>query len=137
MKVLISRDRIVEWTGEIDPQRRAKCLDFPVPSSTYDPWFEDYWEAMDICNGANGSPVCPVRARCLHRALINNERWGVWGGMLHMDRKRLKDLFPNDPEKWQWQPPTVKRPTPTPDVLIVKGRVASRAYLTPTAPLPS
>lgn len=109
MKVLISRDGIVEWTGDVDPARRAKCLDFPVPSDKYDPWFADYWEAMDICNGANGS-VCPVRDRCLRRALINNERWGVWGGMLHMDRKRLKDQHPNRPEMWTWQPPSISPP---------------------------
>lgn len=129
MKVLISRDGIVEWTGDADPSKRAKCLNFPIPSAAYDPWFEgDCWEAMDVCNGVNGSPVCPVRERCLRRALINNERWGVWGGMLHFDRKRLKDEFPDQPERWTWKPPSVRRPEPIEEVLVLNGRVVSRPF---------
>lgn len=115
MKVLISRDGIVEWTGDSDAGRRARCLDFSTPSGDYDPWFEgDVWEAMDICNGLPGAPACPMRERCLRRALINNERWGVWGGMLHNDRKKLKDKYPDQPEKWTWHPPSIKRPKPVP-----------------------
>lgn len=135
--MLISRDGLVEWTGDTDPTRRAACLDFPVPRAGFDPWFEDYWEAMAICNGASGGPVCPVRERCLRRALKNNERFGVWGGMLHGDRKRLKDLYPNEPEMWTWQPPSVNPPKKRDQPPRVNGRVVSRRYWTQTGPPPS
>ena len=106
--VLFSRDSVVEWTGETDPSRRALCLDFPTPSPDFDPWFREAPEAQQICNGSSGGPVCPVRDRCLKRAMVNNERHGVWGGLLHHDRKRIKDLNPMNPEMWTWQPPTAK-----------------------------
>jgi hypothetical protein len=106
--VLFSRDSIVEWTGDNDPSKRALCLDFPTPTPEADPWFQGSKEAMQICNGTTGGPVCPVRNRCLMRAMVNNERHGVWGGLQHHDRKRIKDENPNDPEKWTWQPPTAR-----------------------------
>jgi WhiB family redox-sensing transcriptional regulator len=33
---------------------------------------------------------CPVQTECLQAALDNNERFGIWGGLLPAERKRLK-----------------------------------------------
>lgn len=33
--------------------------------------------------------VCPVRVECLNYALINNEHWGIWGGLSERDRRKL------------------------------------------------
>lgn len=107
--VLFSRDRAVDWSQQDNPFKEALCRKFGIPLRTYDPWFDDFGEAMSICNGWSGGPVCPMRQRCLKRALLNNEQWGVWGGMLLHDRKALKQLHP-DPEDWQWHPPTYPAP---------------------------
>jgi WhiB family redox-sensing transcriptional regulator len=33
---------------------------------------------------------CPVREKCLAKALRNNEEYGVWGGLTATERRRLK-----------------------------------------------
>ncbi len=33
---------------------------------------------------------CEVRAECLEFALLNNERFGIWGGMSERERHELK-----------------------------------------------
>ena len=38
--------------------------------------------AKAICWG------CPVRTECLADAIVNDVRWGVWGGMGEKDRQR-------------------------------------------------
>lgn len=40
-------------------------------------------EAKTVC------AVCPVVAECLEYALANGERFGVWGGLGPMERRRL------------------------------------------------
>ena len=39
--------------------------------------------AKQVCAG------CDVRAECLEQALSNGERYGVWGGMTDLERRRL------------------------------------------------
>lgn len=104
--VLISRDSIVDWSKDDERDQQALCVKFPVPHTGADPWFDRPHEAIAVCNGTSGGPVCPMRTRCLKRALVNNESWGVWGGMYPHDRKALKRAHPEDPEAWQWHPPT-------------------------------
>lgn len=104
--VLKSRDVPVDWSAQDNPFKEALCRKYPSPLHQHDPWFDDPIEAMAICNGDSGGPVCPMRQRCLKRAMLNNERWGIWGGMYAHDRKVLKDTYPNNPEMWTWQPPT-------------------------------
>lgn len=104
--VLQSRDVPVDWSAQDNPYQEASCRKYPPPRYKADPWFDDMAEAMAICNGEHGNPVCPMRQRCLKRAMVNNERWGIWGGMYAHDRKELKDKYPNNPEMWTWQPPT-------------------------------
>lgn len=41
-------------------------------------------EAKDICNG------CPVKEECLDYALMNGEKFGIWGGYSERERRRIK-----------------------------------------------
>lgn len=40
-------------------------------------------EAKRVCS------QCPTRAACLEWALLNDERYGVWGGLSERERRRL------------------------------------------------
>lgn len=40
-------------------------------------------EAKAIC------ARCPVAARCLAYALEHNERYGIWGGVVERDRRKM------------------------------------------------
>lgn len=40
-------------------------------------------EALDMCR------TCPVRDACLDHALTAREPYGIWGGTVEQDRKRL------------------------------------------------
>ena len=41
-------------------------------------------EAKRICQ------ACAVRDECLEDALLNDERFGIWGGLSERERRRLK-----------------------------------------------
>ena len=43
-------------------------------------------EAKRICVG------CEVKAECLEYALLQDERFGIWGGLSERERRRLKRL---------------------------------------------
>lgn len=45
-------------------------------------------EAKRVCAG------CPARAACLQRALDNDERFGVWGGLSERERRRIRPAVP-------------------------------------------
>ncbi len=60
-------------------------------------WFDDgtIWEAFgdtshfydkarEIC------AACPVRAQCEEYALANKERYGMWGGLTPIERRRIE-----------------------------------------------
>lgn len=34
--------------------------------------------------------ACPVKAECLEMALVNNERYGIWGGVAERERRKLR-----------------------------------------------
>lgn len=34
---------------------------------------------------------CPVRSECLEYALMNNERFGIWGGLSERERRKLRN----------------------------------------------
>jgi WhiB family redox-sensing transcriptional regulator len=83
-----------------------------------DPWFDNSQdggldetdEARDICNGVWDGRVCPLREACLGFALLNNERYGVWGGTSEVDRRAIRKVWPwpggNEPHpEWTWYPP--------------------------------
>lgn len=45
-------------------------------------------EAIAVCR------TCPVQPQCLNDALINGERFGIWGGKSEKQRKRTRALMP-------------------------------------------
>jgi hypothetical protein len=102
--VLKSRLPPVDWSADGDPDREALCRKFPLPDDndvSKDPWFHDMEEAALICNGTYSGVVCPFRSRCLHRALVNNEGSGVFGGLLPIQRKWVRKNVP----KVDWEYP--------------------------------
>jgi WhiB family redox-sensing transcriptional regulator len=40
-------------------------------------------EAKQVCK------KCEVRAECLEYALVNDERFGIWGGLSERERRRM------------------------------------------------
>jgi len=81
----------------------AKCVGFPAQRGS-DPWFDDEEEALQICNGWSDGVVCPARDACLLFSIVNNEAYGVWGGMYADDRATLRRFTPK--EDWEWRPPS-------------------------------
>lgn len=52
----------------------------------------DEWYPEDSCLGNTAKKVCqecPVQVECLEYALVNNERYGIWGGRSPNERKKL------------------------------------------------
>lgn len=41
-------------------------------------------EAKEVCKG------CVVRGDCLEFALVNGEKFGIWGGMSERERRRIR-----------------------------------------------
>ncbi len=41
-------------------------------------------EAKEVCRG------CVVRLQCLEFALVNGEKFGIWGGLSERERRRLR-----------------------------------------------
>jgi len=41
-------------------------------------------EAKEVCRG------CVVRDDCLEYALVNGEKFGIWGGMSERERRRIR-----------------------------------------------
>jgi hypothetical protein len=72
----------------------GKCRKFPAdPVTKFDPWFDDMEESEKVCNGTYDGVVCPIRHRCLIFALVNNEHYGVWGGLLPEQRHWLRQTY--------------------------------------------
>jgi WhiB family redox-sensing transcriptional regulator len=51
-------------------------------------------EAKRICQG------CEVRDECLEYALENGIRFGVWGGLSELERRKLKPASPTRPQRF-------------------------------------
>jgi hypothetical protein len=93
-----------QWFSD-DPMKTAKCVLFPA-TADYDPWYnesddpeavDESEEAKKICNGTDDGRPCPLREQCLEFAVVNNERWGVWGGMTPDERAQVR----KDRRVWQ------------------------------------
>ena len=77
--------RLPEWIDDPGVKcRGVTWLFYPESSAT------EVNQAKNVCNGANGHPVCPHRTRCLHYAIDNREFYGVWGGMSERDRRKVR-----------------------------------------------
>lgn len=88
----------MDWTEQAECQTYPKEIFFPeIVDDSGQEWFDDgtiweafgdtsdyYEEAKSVCD------VCPVRAQCLDHALINKERYGMWGGLTPIERRRIE-----------------------------------------------
>lgn len=58
-------------------------------------------EAKAVCNGTkptkdhHGTAPCPVKKECLEYALLNNEKFGIWGGLSERERRIVKRQIAN------------------------------------------
>lgn len=111
--VLRLRTNAPEWGGWENGEYQANCLDnftehFDNDAHDYGSKYPQ--DALGTCN----NEVCPLRQQCLDFALLNNEQYGVWGGMTEEDRMALRRKFPAKKvdgefvprEEWVWHEPS-------------------------------
>lgn len=117
-----------KWTE--DPATDPKCANF-TPTAEYDAWVDDDMsEAAAVCNGDVDGIVCPQRHECLIFALLNNEHYGVWGGLYPEQRHDLRQRYRwkrGRPIPMEWE---FDNATPQQDLLdAAAAREAERAAL--------
>jgi hypothetical protein len=79
----------VDWFDD------AACRGVPIDefySEERGPYGKLGWQ--DHC------PGCPVRAQCLAFALLNQEKWGVWGGFTPVARRRVLSNLLEETVTW-------------------------------------
>lgn len=91
--VLKSRRLAPDWSADGDLFAEAKCRKFHVTRDR-DPWFDDEEQAAEVCAGTSDGAECPMRSRCLGRALVNNEQYGIFGGFNLQQRRWIRKTFP-------------------------------------------
>src|SRR5262252_3392342 len=64
-------------------QRQANCMGVD-PDLFFPERGASTREAKEVCRG------CVVREDCLEFALVNGEKFGIWGGMSERERRRLR-----------------------------------------------
>jgi WhiB family redox-sensing transcriptional regulator len=64
-------------------QERALCAETD-PEAFFPEKGGSTREAKKICTG------CEVRTECLEYALLNDERFGIWGGLSERERRRIR-----------------------------------------------
>jgi WhiB family redox-sensing transcriptional regulator len=69
--------------GELEWQERALCAQTD-PEAFFPEKGGSTREAKKVC------AACEVRAECLEYALVNDERFGIWGGLSERERRRAK-----------------------------------------------
>ena len=72
-----------EDEGEGDWAERALCAQTD-PEAFFPEKGGSTREAKKVCL------TCEVRDDCLESALMNDERFGIWGGLSERERRRLK-----------------------------------------------
>ena len=72
-------NRIANWPA------LARCRTEQVPSSLF--FSEDLGE---IATAKRVCAACPVMAECLEQAIVNQEPFGVWGGLTEQERARVQ-----------------------------------------------
>jgi WhiB family redox-sensing transcriptional regulator len=68
---------------EVSWQERALCAQTD-PEAFFPEKGGSTREAKKICTG------CEVRSECLEYALLNDERFGIWGGLSERERRRRR-----------------------------------------------
>ena len=134
------RTEAPDWFNEDNPELEAKCVSFPG-TRAYDPWFgteedltdedsdedddviytilQEMEEAKKICKGTDDNRPCPLLSQCLEFAVVNNERFGVWGGMTPDERHSLRKKRRAD---WQAQQDGVQPESSVADWRIMQAR---------------
>jgi WhiB family redox-sensing transcriptional regulator len=89
-----------------------------IPVSTPDHTADTSWLLLAACRGTNTNlffptrgdnrtlrdskkicASCPVRQQCLHQALLDGEKFGVFGGTSERQRRRLRLQTNAQPQK--------------------------------------
>lgn len=52
-------------------------------------------EAKAVC------AICPVRDECLDYALMNGEKFGIWGGTSERERRRIRKIRTIEDPEWR------------------------------------
>lgn len=91
----------IEITSRKAWQDEARCV-----GTDPDAFFPDKGgstrDVKRICNGpADGSDPCPVRAQCLEDAIVNDERFGVFGGLAERERRAISRARPTQQRREQ------------------------------------
>lgn len=88
----------MDWTEEAECRTYPKKIWYPdITDANGDEWFDDgtiweaygdtshfYDEARSICE------TCPVKELCLAHALATKERFGMFGGLTPIERRRIE-----------------------------------------------
>lgn len=72
------------WFPEIIDEDGVEWLDDGTIYEAFGPTDEYYDRARDICE------QCPIREECLARAMEDKERYGMWGGLTPLERRRIE-----------------------------------------------
>lgn len=105
-----------------NPEEDPYCIRFP-PTREFDAWVDDDMDtAQQICNGLamkDGTKMnpCPRRHDCLMFALVNNEHYGVWGGLRPEQRHDMRQRFKNKRNKTPHPQWCFENARPTEDIL--------------------
>ena len=70
-------------SGDKRWQEQANCLGVD-PDLFFPERGASTREAKSVCSN------CEVRADCLEYALVNGEKFGIWGGLSERERRRLR-----------------------------------------------
>jgi WhiB family redox-sensing transcriptional regulator len=82
----MSKPRYVDPVTAAEWEERALCRDVEDQAVFFPPHGNRSAEAAKrICRR------CPVADECLETALLNDERFGIWGGMTEKERRELKE----------------------------------------------
>lgn len=78
-----ARGRRTYDIGDRTWQAKANCLGVD-PDMFFPERGASTREAKAVCNG------CSVRDDCLEYALVNGEKFGIWGGLSERERRRVR-----------------------------------------------
>ena len=83
MHELMLIDAMVEEETVLSWQERSLCAQTD-PEAFFPEKGGSTREAKKVCL------TCEVRDECLESALMNDERFGIWGGLSERERRKLK-----------------------------------------------